>query len=143
MRAYYSAPTSLFASRAAAQANKRPYSPWAPLVFCFTFAMVFVGLVAAFQFLWPALNSTFIRVSALVVFVGLAFVARKVGLLPIPAHADADQLPRGICFLSWFLGLAVVWLTVSAVFESRVTLDNVIGAVLFGLMWAGLDDSAR
>jgi len=107
-------------------------------VFSFTFVMVFVGLVATFQFLLPSLNSTFIRVSAVVVVGGLLSAARKAGLLPIFSQVEADRLPRGISFLSWFLGMAVVWVTLSAVFENRITLDNVIGGVLFGLMWAGL-----
>lgn len=74
----------------------------------------------------------------MVAVAGLAFAARKAGLLAIPSHAEADQLARGIYFLSSFLGIAVVWVAFSAVFENRISLDNVIGAILFGLMWASL-----
>lgn len=139
MRSYSSLRSTLFPPEVTAQPSKRPYSPWAPLAFFFIFAMAFVGLVVTLQFLWPALNSTFIRVFSLVAIFGLVFAARKAGLLPKLSHAEAGQLSRGISFLSWSLGMAVMWVAFSAVFENRISLDNVICAVLIGLMWAALD----
>ena len=138
MRIYPSTLPTLFPPKVETPRTKARYSLLTPLLLFCTSALVYLGLVASLQFLWPGLSRGAIEISAMIIFSGWVVVARKVGVIPIFTQAEADEMPRGWYFLSCFLGFSILWVVLSSAHANRIALGSVLEAAFMGLFWAAV-----